>query len=145
MSTAKGDRLRYLHKSRELLYSLPCDKLFELPGRPNVLYTIKDYSYDKVKGATDARQEAGFMFKAFETGQIGPRRLARMIGENTPRNATIHEYLDWTVTALEAKDDTEYVSAWECCCCSGHGALLWGEASCCCSCFDRRCCSLTGG
>lgn len=48
--------------------------------------------------------------QAFETGQIGPRRLARMLGENAPRNATIHEYLDWTVTAVEAKDETEYVS-----------------------------------
>lgn len=47
----------------------------------------------QVKGAAEARQEVGFLFKAFETGQIGPRRLARMIGENTPRNATIHEYL----------------------------------------------------
>jgi hypothetical protein len=32
-----------------------------------------------------------------------------MLGENAPRNATIHEYLDWTVTAREAVDDTEYV------------------------------------
>ena len=58
-----------------------------------MVYTIKDYSVDKVKGAAECRQECGFLFKAFETGQIGPRRLARMIGENTPRNATIHEYL----------------------------------------------------
>jgi hypothetical protein len=42
---------------------LPCDKLFELPGRPNVLYTLKNYSYDKVKGAVEARGEAGFLFK----------------------------------------------------------------------------------
>ncbi len=47
--------------------------------------------------------------QAFETGQIGPRRLARMLGESAPRNATIHEYLDWTCTAVEAKDETEYV------------------------------------
>jgi len=33
-----------------------------------------------------------------------------MLGENAPRNATIHEYLDWTATAVEAKDETEYVS-----------------------------------
>lgn len=75
-----------------------------------MLYTIKDYSYDRTQGAADARQEAGFLFKAFETGQIGPRRLAKMYGEHAPRNATIHEYLDWTVTGLRAKDATEYVS-----------------------------------
>jgi hypothetical protein len=42
-----------------------------------------------------ARPLTGFLFKAFETGQIGPRRLERMLGANAPRNATIHEYLDW--------------------------------------------------
>lgn len=52
-----------------------------------------------------------FLFKAFETGQIGPRRLSRMVGENKPRNATIHEYLDWTVTGVEAKNEGEYVSS----------------------------------
>ncbi|KAI8464587.1 MAG: hypothetical protein J3K34DRAFT_113160 [Monoraphidium minutum] len=108
MSTAKGERLKLLQQSRQLLYSLPCDKPFELPGRPNVCYMIRNYSVDPAKGVADARAEAGFMFKAFETGQIGPRRLARMVGEDAPRNATIHEYLDWTVTALEAKDETEY-------------------------------------
>ncbi|GBF99042.1 hypothetical protein Rsub_11987 [Raphidocelis subcapitata] len=50
---------------------LPCDKLFELPGRPNVLYTIKNYSIDPAKGDAEARAEAPFLFKAFETGQIG--------------------------------------------------------------------------
>ena len=75
-----------------------------------MLYTIKDYSQDPAAGAAEARQEANFLFKAFETGQVGPRRLARLIGEKAPRSATIHEYLDWTVTAYEAQDDAAFVS-----------------------------------
>lgn len=100
-----------LHESRKRLYSLPTDVLFELPGRPNVLYAIKDYRADKTAGAAECRSDMPFLFKAFETGQIGPRRLSRMVGENKPRNATIHEYLDWTVTGVEAKNEGEYVSS----------------------------------
>ncbi len=111
MSTATGERLKHLTSSRDLLYQLPTDTFFELPGRPNVIYCIKDYTKDKIKGALEARGEMGFLFKAFETGQIGPRRLARMAsaGEK-PRNTTIHEWLDWTVTAAEAECDGDYVS-----------------------------------
>jgi hypothetical protein len=123
MSTAWGERLEMLHESRKRLYSLPTDVLFELPGRPNVLYAIKDYRADKTAGAAECRSDMPFLFKAFETGQIGPRRLSRMVGENKPRNATIHEYLDWTVTGVEAKNEGEYVSSararladWACCC-----------------------------
>lgn len=111
MSTAWGERLEMLHESRQKLYSLPCDVLFELPGRPNVLYALKDYRADKVAGAQECRSDMPFLFKAFETGQIGPRRLSRLVGENKPRNATIHEYLDWTVTGVEAKNEGEYVSS----------------------------------
>ena len=75
-----------------------------------MLYTIRDFSYDRTQGAAAARAEAGFLFKAFEAGQVGPRRLAKLYGENAPRNATIHEYLDWTVAGLTARDETEYVS-----------------------------------
>lgn len=111
MSTAWGERLEMLHEARKRLYSLPTDVLFELPGRPNVLYAIKDYrSGDKAAAAEECRSDMQFLFKAFETGQIGPRRLSRMVGENKPRNATIHEYLDWTVTGVEAKNEGEYVS-----------------------------------
>jgi hypothetical protein len=110
MSTAWGERLEMLHEARRRLYSLPTDVYFELPGRPNVLYAIQDYRADKVAGAAACRSEMPFLFKAFETGQIGPRRLSRMVGENKPRNATIHEYLDWTVTGVEAKNEGEYVS-----------------------------------
>ncbi|KAF8069455.1 hypothetical protein HT031_001571 [Scenedesmus sp. PABB004] len=107
MSTATGERLARLHAARELLYSLPVDTLHELPGRPNVIYCIKDYRADKVAGAAEARSDMPFLFKAFETGQIGPRRLSRLAGDK-PRNATIHEYLDWTVTGVEAKHEGEY-------------------------------------
>lgn len=110
MSTAWGERLQMLHESRTPLYDLPCDVLFELPGRPNVMYAIKDYRADKVAGAQECRSDMSFLFKAFETGQIGPRRLSRMVGENKPRNATIHEYLDWTVTGKEAQSEGDYVS-----------------------------------
>jgi hypothetical protein len=53
------------------LKQLPCNQLFELPGRPNVLYTLKDYSGRGDEGPKEARAECGFLFKAFETGQIG--------------------------------------------------------------------------
>jgi hypothetical protein len=110
MSTAWGERLDKLHESRKLLYTLPVDQLHELPGRPNVVFSIKDYREDKVQGALECRSDMPFLFKASETGQIGPRRLSRLVGDK-PRNATIHEYLDWTVTGVEAKQEGEYVSA----------------------------------
>jgi hypothetical protein len=110
MSTAWGERLDKLHESRKLLYTLPVDQYHELPGRPNVVFSIKDYREDKVQGALECRSDMPFLFKAFETGQIGPRRLSRLVGDK-PRNATIHEYLDWTVTGVEAKQEGEYVSA----------------------------------
>lgn len=50
MSTAYGERLQYLHASRSLLHTLPCDQFYELPGRPNVCWTIKDYT--EVGGAS---------------------------------------------------------------------------------------------
>jgi hypothetical protein len=111
MSTAWGERLQMLHASRSALDALPTDQLFELPGRPNVMYSIKDYRADKLAGAQECRSDMSFLFKAFETGQIGPRRLTRLVGENKPRNATIHEYLDWTVTGKEAATEGDYVSS----------------------------------
>jgi hypothetical protein len=98
-----------LHEARKQISVLPCDALFELPGRPNVVWSLKNYTPDKVAGAQECRSDMPFLFKAFETGQIGPRRLSRLVGDK-PRNATIHEYLDWTVTGVEAKQEGEYVS-----------------------------------
>jgi len=119
MSTARGDRLRELWASRDLLATLPTDLLLELPGRPAVLWCVRDYSaadWAAPAGAERgraqaeaARSDAPFLFKAFETGQIGPRRLARLAPEQRPRAATIHEYLDWTVTGRRAAQDGDYV------------------------------------
>eukprot|EP00775_Hariotina_reticulata_P010975 gene10975-11130_t len=107
MSTAWGERLEVLHEARKQICVLPCDAFFELPGRPNVVWSLKNYTPDKVAGAQECRSDMPFLFKAFETGQIGPRRLSRLVGDK-PRNATIHEYLDWTVTGVEAKAEGEY-------------------------------------
>ncbi|GLI58757.1 hypothetical protein VaNZ11_000514 [Volvox africanus] len=108
MSTAQGQRRLRLAATRSLLYSLPPNELFELPGRPHVVYQLRTYSNtsNAEEAAQQARLDSPFLFKAFETGQIGPKRLARMHGDK-PRVATIHEYLDWTVTAQAAEGDDE--------------------------------------
>ncbi|EFJ50901.1 hypothetical protein VOLCADRAFT_103694 [Volvox carteri f. nagariensis] len=108
MSTAQGERRLRLAATRSLLYSLPPNELFELPGRPHVVYQLRTYSNtgNAEEAAQQARLDSPFLFKAFETGQIGPKRLARMHGDK-PRVATIHEYLDWTVTAQAAEGDDE--------------------------------------
>ena len=43
-----------------------------------------------------------FLFKAFESGQAPPPRPGTKKAEE-PRAATIHEYLDWTVTSNDAE------------------------------------------
>ncbi|GLC45090.1 hypothetical protein PLESTB_001467200 [Pleodorina starrii] len=108
MSTAQGERRLRLAATRSLLYQLPSNELFELPGRPHVVYQLRSYAHSASadEAAQQARNDSPFLFKAFETGQIGPKRLARMHGDK-PRVATIHEYLDWTVTAQAAEGDDE--------------------------------------
>lgn len=110
MSTARGERRLRLAASRELLYKLPLGELFELPGRPHVVYQIRSYAStdDAAEAVQQARNDIPFLFKAFETGQIGPKRMAKMHG-GKPRMATIHEYLDWTITAQSAQEDDELV------------------------------------
>lgn len=62
-------------------------------------------------GVEVARREVPFLFKAFETGQMRPPRPGTKAAEE-PRASTIHEYLDWTVTAAAGGDcDDELVSA----------------------------------
>ncbi len=110
MSTSRGSRRLRLANSRPLLYDIPLNELFELPGRPHVVYQIRSYanSVQPQEAAAEARADLPFLFKAFETGQIGPKRMARMHG-GKPRMATIHEYLDWTVTAQGSLEDDELV------------------------------------
>lgn len=127
MSTATGQRRLDLQKTRNTLYQLPLNELFELPGRPHVVYQLRSYASttDPDEAALQARQEIPFLFKAFETGQIGPKRMAKMHG-GKPRMATIHEYLDWTVTAQAAETDEELVSNGLCAfACNMVGARPW--------------------
>ena len=103
MSTAEGPRRLELKAARSLLYKIPLNQYFELPGRPHVVYQMRSYasiSEDAeatAEAAAHARADLPFLFKAFEIGQIGPKKLAKMHG-GAPRVATIHEYLDWTLT-----------------------------------------------
>ena len=114
MSTARGERRISLQGTRATLSQLPCNEFFELPGRPHVFYQLRDYGdtkdgcYSAFEAAQQARADAPFIFKAFETGQIGPKRMAKIHG-GKPRMATIHEYLDWTITAQTAEADDELV------------------------------------
>jgi hypothetical protein len=108
MSSACGKRRLELKSAREALLQFGTNILVELPGRPHVVYHFKDYNTPASGGAQQARLDIAFLFKAFETGQIGPKRLAKLHG-GVPRQATIHEYLDWTVTAAEANADDELV------------------------------------
>lgn len=76
----------------------------ELPGRPNIVYQLKDYT-PLPDGVQQAREEVPFLFKAFEVGQTRPPAVkndetgmgAMMYA---PRAATIHEFLDWTVSGV---------------------------------------------
>lgn len=63
-----------------------------------MVYELRDYSGDVEDGAGRARQELPFLFKPFEVGQRPPPK-GDEVEVNIPREATIHEYLDWTVTA----------------------------------------------
>jgi len=112
MSTTKGPRRQWLAQSREAINQLPLNELFELPGRPHVVYQIRSYAGGNPSLAENARADMPFLFKAFETGQIGPKRMAKMHG-GKPRVATIHEYLDWTITAQSSTEDDELVSTGE--------------------------------
>lgn len=77
------------------------------PSRPNVVFSIRDYAQpSQLEGRKLAREELPFLFKAFEMGQKPPPRPGTKRAE-VPRAATIHEYLDWTVTASEPDDPDE--------------------------------------
>ena len=108
-TTASADRRLYLQSCRTALQQLPVNEYFEIPGRPNVLYLLREYSSVESGGASQCREDVPFLFKAFETGQIGPKRLAKLHGGKA-KVRTIHEYLDWTVTESNSVDEDELVS-----------------------------------
>lgn len=121
MSTATGERRRLLKASQERLLQLPLNEYHELPGRPSVVYQIRSYASATAsaeEAAKVCREDAPFLFRAFETGQVGPKKLAKLHGGTAPRMATIHEYLDWTVTAQAADEDDELVSKSAVCKCA---------------------------
>ena len=92
-------RRAQLKAARDKANELPCSEPIELAGRPNVYYEIRDYALpNKVEGAKAARADVPYLFKSFETGQARPPRPGTKNAQ-LPRAATIHEYLDWTVTA----------------------------------------------
>eukprot|EP00803_Ostreobium_quekettii_P008373 evm.model.scf_648.7 EVM.evm.TU.scf_648.7 scf_648:57085-59284(+) len=98
-----------LQQARSLLYELPCFMLLELPGRPHVVYELRDYSQqDAEAGSEVARHDLPFLFRPFEVGQAPPPKERG--GLEAPRDSTIHEYLNWTVTAqaLVREDNLDF-------------------------------------
>lgn len=63
-----------LRHARQVLFELPRNDMFEVAGHPTVYYELRDYRHHpggKEEGIRAARADVGFMFKAFETGQVG--------------------------------------------------------------------------
>lgn len=104
MSKVSLERLNVLRQHRRPLFDFPSNALHEIPGRPHVVFSLRDYSEDRDASIQEARSELAFLFKAFETGQINPKRLDQKLAGQR-RFHTIHEYLDWTVTAVAAEDE----------------------------------------
>ncbi|KAL6782775.1 hypothetical protein ACKKBG_A08095 [Auxenochlorella protothecoides x Auxenochlorella symbiontica] len=106
-------RRTLLAECREALKPLPSDDLHEIPGRPGVVFAVKDYSKPdtlrELSGKEAARKDAPFLFRAFETGQPRPPQPGSKRAA-APRAFTIHEYLDWTVTAPDpvTLDDLDF-------------------------------------
>lgn len=86
-----------LKQARAALFKIPAHEYFEVPGKADVLYELRDYSLDPERGAEKARLDIPFLFKPFEVGQKPPSSKGREL--HFGREPTIHEYLDWTVTA----------------------------------------------
>lgn len=103
LAAERQARRDVLREFRQRIANLPYDELFELPARPNVVMEVKDYSKpDASIGRATARTDVPFLFKAFEQGQTPPPRPgSKKANTQAPRAFTIHEYLDWTVTATE--------------------------------------------
>lgn len=103
----RQNRRDELRPIREKISSIPVNHWWEIPGKPDVVYAMKDYRRkDIYEGRKAARDELPFLFKAFEQGQAPPPRPGTKKADK-PRAATIHEYLDWTVTASVPQDPDE--------------------------------------
>lgn len=102
VSTCRMSGSLTVENARELLEQVPVREYFEVPGKPDVIYEIRDYSKELERGAESARSDLPFLFKPFEVGQKPPPTK----GQKPPfgREPTIHEYLDWTVTAASNLD-----------------------------------------
>lgn len=62
-----------LRQARQALFELPRNEMFEVAGHPTVFYELRDYRHypgGLEEGIKAARADVGFMFKAFETGQV---------------------------------------------------------------------------
>lgn len=74
-----------MRQARQVLFKLPRNEMFELAGQPTVYYELRDYRHHpqgKEEGIKTARADIGFMFKAFETGQVrlgGPTFLGNTL------------------------------------------------------------------
>lgn len=107
-------------ESRRGLLQLPTGCFFEVPGWPSIVYQLRDYSCKhggfgspkhgshRSEGARQCREDLPFLFKAFEAGNAPPPAPGTKEAEG-PRASTIHEYLDWTVSAAEAQAEDELV------------------------------------
>lgn len=116
------DGARRRREAHRALLGLPTDTFLELPGRPTILYQLRDYSTaagfappedpacSRGDGARAAREDLPFLFRAFEAGHPPPPPPGSKEAE-APRASTIHEYLDWTVSAAEANAPDELVRA----------------------------------
>lgn len=107
-------RRAQLQAARDRASELPCHEAIELAGRPNVFYELRDYAQpNKLDGSKQARSDVPYLFKSFETGQARPPRPGTKNAQ-LPRAATIHEYLDWTVTAQGSQvlDELVYTQPW---------------------------------
>ena len=70
---SNSQRRQVLRQARQVLFKLPRNEMFELAGQPTVYYELRDYRHHpqgKEEGIKTARADIGFMFKAFETGQV---------------------------------------------------------------------------
>lgn len=106
-SEGEASKQSLIQAARRGLCELPQNELHEIPGRPSVVYELRNYSGGQ-QGAQRARSEVPFLFKPFEVGQPPPPPPEV---DRVPRQSTIHEYLDWTVTAAPSGPGEDLVSA----------------------------------